>query len=651
MSGTNQHPYLFALLLLAVFFLSVFPFDFSRNAALRAQNQPAAAALPHPECAYFTDFQQHSSQGLAALQRFTVPEGFTRQATPSGKRTLAVAKALPAVSDGGPALDDSQALSAIDFQIFSALEREGITPANHANDAEFHRRVSLDLTGRIPSGESVVEFLQDTDSEKRSHLIDRLLDSPEWVDRWTMWFGDLLNNTARSTGVVRYNEGRNAFQRYIRASLEEDKPYNQFASELIAAAGDNFELGEVNFTVGGRMPMGPNQDTFDKQWVQVATTFLGLKHFECLLCHDGAGHLEQVNLWASQVIREQAWGMAAFFARTRLTRPPSRERRTSFVVVDYSMGNYVLNTTDGNRPARQSAEGESRNVTPTYLFSGNQAASGENHRQALAREVTSDFQFARAAVNRLWTHFFTVGIVDPPDSFDPARQDPNNPPPEPWTIQPSHPELLDELARFFISTNYDLKDLMREICNSRAYQLSSRYEGEWSDAYEKFYARRLVRRLDSEELHDALAQSSGIPGNFQVSGFSERIRWAMQLPDTVTPRRGVGEFLNTFLRGDRDENPRRGDLTVSQALGLMNDPVVIERVQASRRSGLLARLLSSGGTDSELIEGLYLNVLSRYPTQDELLASAGILQSGDRREKAEDLLWALYNKVDFIFNY
>ena len=254
-------------------------------------------------------------------------------------------------------------------------------------------------------------------------------------------------------------------------------------------------------------------------------------------------------------------------------------------------------------------------------------------------------------MNRLWAHFFTVGIVDPPDSFDPARQDPNNPPPEPWTIQPSHPELLDELARFFISTNYDLKDLMREICNSRAYQLSSRYEGEWSDAYEKFYARRLVRRLDSEELHDALAQSSGILGNFRVSGFSERVRWAMQLPDTVTPRRGVGEFLNTFLRGDRDENPRRGDLTVSQALGLMNDPVVIERVQASQRRGLLAQLLSSGGTDRELIEGLYLNVLSRYPTQDELLASAGILQSGDRQEKAEDLLWALYNKVDFIFNY
>ena len=650
MNGTKQHPYLFAPLLLAVFFFSVFPFDFSRIAALRAQNQPAVDGFPHPECAYFTDFQQHSSQGLAALQRISVPEGFTRQSTPFGARTLAVAKALPAVSDGGPALDDSKSLSAIDFQIFSALEREGITPANHTNDAEFHRRVSLDLTGRIPSGESVVEFLQDTDPEKRSRLIDRLLDSPEWVDRWTMWFGDLLNNTARSTGVVRYNEGRNAFQRYIRVSLEEDKPYNQFASELITAAGDSFEQGAVNFTVGGRMPMGPNQDTFDKQWVQIATTFLGLKHFECLLCHDGAGHLEQVNLWASQVTREQAWGMAAFFSRTRLTRPV-RERGTSYVVVDRSGGNYVLNTTDGNRPARLPTEGESRTVTPTYLFSGNQASSGENHRQALAREVTSDFQFARAAVNRLWAHFFTVGIVDPPDSFDPARQDPNNPPPEPWTIQPSHPELLDELARFFISTNYDLKDLMREICNSRAYQLSSRYEGEWRDAYEKFYARRLVRRLDSEELHDALAQSSGILGNFRVSGFSERIRWAMQLPDTVNPRRGVGEFLNTFLRGDRDENPRRGDLTVSQALGLMNDPVVIERVQASQRRGLLAQLLSSGGTDRELIEGLYLNVLSRYPTQDELLASAGILQSGDRQEKAEDLLWALYNKVDFIFNY
>ena len=651
MNGTKQHPYLLAILLLAVFSFSFFPFDFSRSAALRAQNQTAAEEnFPHPECAYFTDFRQHSSRGPAALQRIAVPEGFTRQSSPAVARTLAVAKALPAVSDGGPALDEGQPLSTIDFHIFSALEREGITPANHANDAEFHRRVSLDLTGRIPSGENVVAFIQDQDPQKRAHLIDRLLASPEWVDRWTMWFGDLLQNTARSTNVRRYNEGRNAFQRYIHDSLEENKPYNQFAVELITATGDSFELGEVNFTVGGRMRMGPIQDTYDRQWVQVATTFLGLKHFDCLLCHNGAGHLESVNLWASQTSRSQAWGMAAFFSRTRITRPV-RERGASYVVVNRRRGGYTLNTTDGNRPARQPAEEQNRTVTPTYLFSGFQASNGENYRQALAREVTSDFQFARAAVNRIWAHFFTAGIVDPPDSFDPARLDANNPPPEPWTVQPSHPELLDELARFFINSNYDLKALMREICNSRAYQLSSRYEGEWSPAYERFYARHLVRRLDSEELHDALAQSSGIPGNFRVQGFSERIRWAMQLPDTVTPRRSVGEFLNTFLRGDRDENPRRGDLAVTQALDLMNDPVVIERVQASRRRGLVARLLSSGRTDGELIAELFLNVLSRYPTQDEYVASARILQSSDRRSAAEDLIWALYNKVDFIFNY
>ena len=132
---------------------------------------------------------------------------------------------------------------------------------------------------------------------------------------------------------------------------------------------------------------------------------------------------------------------------------------------------YRLNTTTGNRPARQPAAfGGRTNVAPVYLFSGRGPAAGENYRVALAREVTSDFQFARAAVNYLWKEFFGIGIVDPPDFFDPMRLDENNPPPAPWTLQPSHPALLRELAQDFISNGYNIKDLMRKLVNSQAYQ-------------------------------------------------------------------------------------------------------------------------------------------------------------------------------------
>jgi len=628
--------------------------DFFRGGLLQAQEESSPAEKTEgTECTYFTNFPQYSAHGPALLERFLPSEDTYLPSSDIGFRTQAVARSLPAVPDGPPAWSPTWAderLTWVDHYIFSALRAKGIAPANLTNDAEFLRRITLDLTGRIPSTDEVTAFLAGRDPQKRTHAIDRLLDSPEWVDRWTFWFGDLLKNNVRSTQVVRYNEGRNAFNQFIRESLTENKPYNQFVAELITASGDSFETGAVNFNVGGRMTMGPVQDTYDKQWVQVATTFLGLKNFDCLLCHNGAGHLNAVNLWGSQVTRAQAWGLAAFFTRSRITRY-TRQPNNSYVLQDVSAGAYNLNTNSGNRPVREPAAGQSRTVTPTYLFSGRRAGNSENYRQVLAQEVTSDFQFARATVNYIWAHFFGVGIVDPPDAFDLARLDPKKPPPEPWTIQPSHPELLDELARFFIAQNYNLKALMREISNSRSYQLSSRYEGKWSPTYTRLLARHLVRRLDSEELHDALVESSGVPNNMRIAGFADPIPWAMQLPDTQTPGGAVGAFLNTFLRGDRDENPRRKDLSVAQSLDLMNDPFVIQRVRASTATGLLARLLATPLSNSDLVEALYLNVLSRHPTAEEKLKAITLLQTGTRRTQAEDLLWSLYNKVDFIFNY
>ena len=153
-----------------------------------------------------------------------------------------------------------------------------------------------------------------------------------------------------------------------------------------------------------------------------------------------------------------------------------------------------------------------------YPFSGAKPAAGENYRVALARIVTSDIQFARATVNYIWKEFFGRGIVDPVNQFDPARLDPDNPPADPWTLQPSNARLLNALAQEFVDDGFNLKTLMRKIANSEAYQLSSRYNGDWKPEYEKLFARKLVRRLWAEEIHDAVAQSSGVlPNNGATS--------------------------------------------------------------------------------------------------------------------------------------
>src|SRR5262249_33398650 len=155
--------------------------------------------------------------------------------------------------------------------------------------------------GRIPTQDQVRQFQADTNPQKRSAAIERLLSSPEWVDRWTMWLGDLLQNSSQGAQISRTAAGRDGRYSYIQTSLEYNKPYNVLASELIEGNGDSFVSGPANFIVGGTMSMGPVQDTYDRQWVQAATMFLGIKHFDCLLCHNGAGHLDGINLWASGI--------------------------------------------------------------------------------------------------------------------------------------------------------------------------------------------------------------------------------------------------------------------------------------------------------------------------------------------------------------
>jgi hypothetical protein len=376
----------------------------------------------------------------------------------------------------------------------------------------------------------------------------------------------------------------------------------------------------------------------------------------CLLCHDGRGHLDSLNLWASQFSRFQAWQFAAFLSHSR-TRTVRADTQYQWAIDDdATRPDYALDTVDGHAPPRSPVHGAA-NVSPVYPFSGRGPAPGEDYREALAREVTSDVQFARATVNYLWKEFFSRGLVEPVDGFDPARLDPDNPPPSPWTLQPSHPRLLNALAQAFIDSGFSLKTLMRMMVSSRAYQLSSRSSGDWNPAWDALFARKLVRRLWAEELHDAIAQASSVAPSYWIDLSTSlepdpvEIHWAMQLPQTTgLPGGEAALFLDSLQRGDRDQQARRSEGSIGVSLALQNHPFVTSRLgkgipACSGQAGLPVC------PDDQLIDTLFLAVLSRFPGEAEKRTALAILQEGDRAQAVENLQWSLYNKIDFVFNH
>jgi hypothetical protein len=213
------------------------------------------------------------------------------------------------------------------------------------------------------------------------------------------------------------------------------------------------------------------------------------------------------------------------------------------------------------------------------------------------------------------------------------------------------------MAQRFVDTGYDLKTLMRDITNSQAYQLASEYNGQWNVAWEPLFARKFVRRLWGEELHDAVVQSSGVMPAYKVAGFSDSgfpiLSFAIQLPDTVNmPGGTMNAFLDSFFRGNRDDQPRRTDGSILQTLGLMNDNFIMTRIDpgGNNANQLLAQNLRK--PNDQLINALYLGVLSRYPSDDEMKQAQSIMQkAASQAAGGTNLLWALYNKVDFTFNY
>ncbi len=571
----------------------------------------------------------------------------------------------------------------IDQHIFDRMGRAGIESAPICTDEEYIRRVTLDLTGRIPKPEAVTAFLQDTTANKRDRLVDSLIGTPEFIDKWALFFGDLFKNNSNATNITRYILGRESFARFIRDSIEYNRPYSQVVSEMIGATGDNATNGAVNFIVGGNVPMGPAQDTMDGLAVQVSTMFLGISSMDCLLCHDGAGHLDAVNLWGAGATRAQAYGMSAFFARTQrtFTRANTTVNYGTYTVREGTTGEYTLNTNSGNRQTRSAISGKTT-ADPKYPFNGAGLNTGESRRQALARHITGDPQFARAAVNYIWEELMVEAMVSPSNSFDLARLDPASRLPAGWTLQPNNPELLAALAQDFRQNGFNLRQMIGTIVKSTAYQLSSQYPGVWKLEYVPYYARKYARRLDAEELHDSIIIATGIPpvtsfretgatANTVVLGYPivnddgikvREVRWANQLPEPFEPRqRGdVKAFLDSFLRGNRDSNERADDASILQALNLMNNTFVTGRIRMTDRvtfgadtyrSKVGDLLANTALSNDQIITQLYLATLSRNPTEVERGKLLRYFTTMTKQAAVESIQWVLLNKVDFIYNY
>ena len=533
------------------------------------------------------------------------------------------------------------------------MRRDGVQPAGLTTDAEFFRRVYLDLTGRIPTYDQTRAFLGSNalDSDRRSKLIDTLLASNAYVDQFSYWFRQRFQ-------IVPYlgfmsDAERNHFYDFVRKSVATDAPYDGFVRALLTASGDSDIEPAMAFLGGRFVNSAPDQDTWDAFTNMAATQFLGI-NTDCISCHDGRGHLEKINLDLTSRRRRDFWRLSAFFARTRfrLISDDSVSYRPRLIFSNSAGGLYngVINPAQpGARPPRTGA-----NETPLYWMTGEEP-SNENWRQEFARILTADRQFARASVNWLWSYFFGSGIVDPPNGWDMRRVDPADPPPEGWPSQNVNPELLDALADRFIQSGYSLKTIIRLIVNSNAYQLSSRYSaGPWNTAYGGYFARHEARRLTAEQLIDSLITATGTETDLYVYGMPGVVmHYANQLPHPNASAQ-LNTLLSSMGQGDWINQLPTNKPSLYGVLDFFNSwySEVHTRATANQYSpqSNAAAWIAAGLSDSEILQRMFLATLSRPATAAELQA-AQARKLSDRLLWLSSVQWALVQKIDFVFNY
>ncbi|MEO6809937.1 MAG: DUF1549 domain-containing protein [Isosphaeraceae bacterium] len=503
-----------------------------------------------------------------------------------------------------PTYPEFPAVNIIDTLALKQWKPLGIAPSELCTDAEFLRRASLDVIGTLPTAEEVRAFVADPDPGKRAKQIDRLLDRPEYAAYFATRWADILRNKRENNPLFQNSTYR--FHNWIRRNLARNLPYDQFARQVLAASGTPETAPPVAWY--------RRLKTADAFVDDTAQVFLGMR-LQCAKCHH-----HPFEKWSE----DDYYGFAAFFARVgrKPSAASSRAGRLEEAIFTAKTGA----VTQPKTGKVMEPKGLGDAVVPIAIT--------EDPRSKLV-DWLADPQnpyFAKAVVNRYWAHFFGRGIVEPIDDMR-------------VTNPPSNPELLDALAADFIQSGYDLKHLVRMLCTSRTYGLSS-IPTESNAKDNQSFARRYPRRMSAEVLLDAIAQVSGVPTVF--AGLPPGTR-AIDLPDESV----VSKFLDTFGRPKRDtacECERVTDASLSQSLMLLNSDEL--QAKLATPTGRAAELAKDPRPDLEKFNDLFWLAFARPPSSSETGTALAHLEAHkDKRPQAfEDILWALINAKEFQFN-
>jgi hypothetical protein len=488
----------------------------------------------------------------------------------------------------------------VDDLVFKKLKTLGVPPSGVCDDSTFLRRSAIDIAGRLPTPEETQKFLADSNPAKREAWVDTLLASTDYADYFASKWNAILRNKRRNETYAR---GTRIFHDWIRDSLHTNVPFDQIARQLLTATG---EIGQNPPVAWYREVKDSNEQVED-----TAQLFLGLR-IQCARCHH-----HPFEKWSQQ----DYYGFAAFFSR--MQRKPGVQFGEERIV-------HARGIPTATNPKTQKA------VAPAGLGAAPAAVSNdEDPRQKLVDWMTAPDNkfFAPALVNRYWKHFFSRGLVDPEDDMRVTN---------PATNQ----ELLDALAKHFIDNKFDLKMLVRTICTSQVYQLAST-PNDFNANDKQNYSRYYPKRLPAEVLLDAIDSVTESKTGF--GGVPQSVR-AVQLPDS-----GFNSyFLTVFGRPESTsacECERSSEANLAQSLHLLNSSEVQGKLSAaSGRAALLAA--DKARSPQDKIRDIYLRVYSREPLPDEAaVALAHLTKAKDEKLAFEDILWALVNTKEFLFNH
>jgi hypothetical protein len=494
----------------------------------------------------------------------------------------------------------------VDKHVFAKLKLLSIPPSELCDDAEFVRRVYLDVIGTLPTADEVRVFLADKDAKKRDKLIDALLERPEYADFWTMKWSDVFRSSRKTIQV----KGTHVFQAWLRGNIKDDVGFDAVVREMITAKGSTASSPGGNYYRIARDAQSLAETT--------AQLFFGVR-MQCAKCHN-----HPFERWT----QDDYYSMAAWFARVRQKKdardPGTAPNQTVSEVIFSERGGEVTQPRTG------------KVMPPKFLGAEVPKIEGRTDRREVLAAWMTDAKnpfFAKNVVNRVWYHLLGKGIVDPVDDFRDSNPSAND-------------ELLDALAKDFAANGFKFKHLIRTILKSRTYQLSSQTNTLNRDDT-KYFSHAITKLLPAEVLLDAICQTTEVPEKF--AGVPAGTR-AIQLPDGSEVNH---PFLKTFGQPARElacECERESDSNLAQALQLINGPTVNGKLRDANNR--LGKLLAKKLTDDKTLEELYLATVSRPPTPEDVKASLEYLKDAkDRRKAWEDIHWALLNSKEFLFRH